>query len=196
MKGYGNKIALLWTRLKFWPHIQHYPKREALVWVVFSENSVPKQFLSTVLLAKAPIENKQNSSKQVKFSLPMWGLYINTVLGTGVKIWACFQLYTWLRKRYAVLLPLSYLLCSNSLILFHCFSVLKALCLVRSIGIQWFGWNNGLTTCFTNLLSLVVRWKGEPTESFWPLGIYNRIGEKMCKKYSLQSNKYYNSYST
>ena len=77
----------------------------------------------------------------------------------------------------------SHTLCNNSLlILFHCFSVLKALCLVRSIGIQWFGWNNGLTTCFTNLLSLVVRWKGEPTESFWPLGIYNRIGKKMCKK--------------
>ena len=37
-----------------------------------SENSVPKQFLSAVLLLKAPIENKQNTSKQVKFlSLPM-----------------------------------------------------------------------------------------------------------------------------
>ena len=54
-------------RLKIWPHLQHYPEREALVWVVFSENSVPKQFLSTVLLIKAPIENKQNTSKQVKF---------------------------------------------------------------------------------------------------------------------------------
>ena len=35
--------------------------------MVFSENSEPKQFLSTVLLIKAPIENKQNTSKQVKF---------------------------------------------------------------------------------------------------------------------------------
>ena len=83
-------------RLKFWPHLQHYPKRETLVWVVFSENSVPKQFLSAVLLLKAPIENKQNTSKQVKFlSIPMWGLYINPVLGIGVNIWAWFILRHW-----------------------------------------------------------------------------------------------------
>ena len=57
-------------RLKYWPHLQHYPKREALVWEVFSEivsQNKKKQFLSAVLLVKAPIKNKQNTSKQVKF---------------------------------------------------------------------------------------------------------------------------------
>ena len=60
----------LGPRLKYWPHLQHYPKREALVWEVFSEivsQNKKKQFLSAVLLVKAPIKNKQNTSKQVKF---------------------------------------------------------------------------------------------------------------------------------
>ena len=93
---FSLKNALVYVDKYYrWPHLQHYPEREALVWVVFSENSVPKQFLSAVLLLKAPIENKQNTSKQVKFlSIPMWGLYINPVLGIGVNIWAWFSIYT------------------------------------------------------------------------------------------------------
>ena len=69
-KNHPAKIFEVSIRLKYWPLHQHNPEREALVWVIFqkivSQNN-KKQFLSAVLLVKAPIENKQNTSKQVKF---------------------------------------------------------------------------------------------------------------------------------
>ena len=58
-------------RLDFCLLLQHYPKREPNMFLVVSFLIVCCQlifqFLSTVLLIKAPIENKQNTSKQVKF---------------------------------------------------------------------------------------------------------------------------------
>ena len=59
------------SRLDFCLLLQHYPKREPNMFLVVSFLIVCCQlifqFLSTVLLIKAPIENKQNTSKQVKF---------------------------------------------------------------------------------------------------------------------------------
>ena len=91
---------IVYHRLKYWPHLQHYPKREALVWEVFSEivsQNKKKQFLSAVLLVKAPIKNKQNTSKQVKFESSHvriihkprtrdWGQYLSLVLSDTVRI--------------------------------------------------------------------------------------------------------------
>ena len=65
----GNSAII--NRLDFCLLLQHYPKREPNMFLVVSFLIVCCQlifqFLSAVLLIKAPNENKQNTSKQVKF---------------------------------------------------------------------------------------------------------------------------------
>ena len=69
LKTHGKKLIYLMTTNQakiLTPSLALFQKRSSCLSGI-SENSVPKQFLSTVLLVKAPIENKQNTSKQVKF---------------------------------------------------------------------------------------------------------------------------------
>ena len=64
-------VGVTSARLNFCLLLQHYPKREPNMFLVVSFLIVCCQlifqFLSAVLLIKAPNENKQNTSKQVKF---------------------------------------------------------------------------------------------------------------------------------